>query len=99
MNHLIDLRRTDSAQRTQQTLRSFAVSMNERFRRAPVKPKIAVIAPKDASFGLARMYGAYSDEIEADFVVFRSSDEALAWLELPGKIIDNTEKDSASPVE
>ena len=99
MNHLVDLRRTDSAKRTQHTLRSFAASMNERFHKAHMKPKIAVIAPKDASFGLARMYEAYSDNIPGDFVVFRSPDAAVAWLGLPESVLDELEEGPGSSTE
>jgi hypothetical protein len=44
--------------------------------------KAAIIASEALSFGLSRMYSGKSDEmIETN--VFRSSVEALAWLELP----------------
>ena len=44
--------------------------------------RVALLAPEDLSYGLARMYQAYQDtENKApDFKVFRSREEALSWL-------------------
>ncbi len=42
----------------------------------------AVVAPKDADFGLVRLYEAYSKDEFGKFHVFRDMDEALEWLGL-----------------
>lgn len=43
--------------------------------------KIAIIAVRDLEFGLARMLSVYVDsKLDSEFEVFRSRDEALAWL-------------------
>jgi hypothetical protein len=44
--------------------------------------KAAIIASEALSYGLSRMYSGKSDEV-IETNVFRSSLEALAWLELP----------------
>ena len=40
----------------------------------------AVVAPRDAPFGLSRMYEGFSSLPEGTLMVFRSRKEALAWL-------------------
>jgi hypothetical protein len=43
--------------------------------------KIAVAASRDPEYGLARMLSVYiSESIDSEFKVFRSRNEALAWL-------------------
>lgn len=42
-----------------------------------------MVAPRDVSFGLARMYEMSSTDIPRDFVVFRDLDAAAAWLGIP----------------
>lgn len=41
---------------------------------------VAVVAPTDLGFGLARVYQAYVPQGEAAFRVFRRGDEAWNWL-------------------
>lgn len=45
----------------------------------------AVVAPRDASFGLSRMYEGFSSLPEGTLMVFRTRKEALAWLDVPGE--------------
>lgn len=42
--------------------------------------RIAVVAPKDVVFGIARMYEAYGPAPGWDVNVFRTAEEAAAWL-------------------
>ena len=89
MNLIIDLSRADSSERSQLVLQSFAIIAKERFQDIRTKPMIAVIAPKDVSFGLARMYETFADMIPWDFAVFRTAGKALAWLRLPENFLDD----------
>lgn len=41
----------------------------------------AVVAPEDVLFGLSRMYTGYRDAAAENLRVFRTLEEALAWLE------------------
>lgn len=84
---LIDLREADSRPRGSDTLRQFAGFVKEHFNNPPTPPKVAVVAPKSLTFGLARMYQSYADSVPWDFVVFRAVDAALAWLDVPEDII------------
>ena len=43
--------------------------------------KAAAVAPSDLGFGMARMMEAFVTETPVDFQVFRTLDEATAWLE------------------
>jgi hypothetical protein len=82
-NLLGDLRDTDSSPRTRDTLGHFASIVELRSEDAEVAPKIAVVAPRDLSFGLARMYEAFADSIPWKLAIFRSAEDALAWLGSP----------------
>jgi len=83
MNQLVDLREADSGPRSPEALRQFASFVRTRLNDLPSRPKVAVVAPKALSFGLARMYEAHADAVPWDFTVFRSLDAALAWLGVP----------------
>ena len=83
MNLLVDLRETNSSSRSPEVLLRFAESVEAKLADITANTKVAVVAPKDLSFGLARMYEILSDSVHWDFVVFRAMDAATAWLGLP----------------
>jgi hypothetical protein len=87
MNHLVDLRKADSSPRSSDVLHQLADFMQSSFEGLTTGPKVAVVASKDLSFGLARMYEAFADIIPWNFIVFRDIDEALTWLDLPQDFI------------
>lgn len=89
MNLLVDLRKADSTPRSHKALHQFAEFMSSSLSVNQASIKVAVIAPDDLSFGLARMYEAYADIVPWDFVVFRFLDAALAWLGLPENLLDS----------
>jgi hypothetical protein len=88
MNLLVDLREADSSPRSSDVLHQFADFLQSSFESVTTHPKVAVVAPRDLSFGLARMYEAFADSIPWDFTVFRTIDEALTWLGLPEDLIN-----------
>jgi hypothetical protein len=92
-NQLIDLRQTESTARSAAALRAFSEFVQEEFKGTAASPKVAVIAPRSVSFGLARMYEALSDGVPWEFVVFRAADAALAWLRVPESVIDRLGQD------
>ena len=59
MNILVDLQEADSRPRSQETLKEFAEYMQVVLKDDTIQPKVAVVAPKDLSFGLARMYEVF----------------------------------------
>jgi hypothetical protein len=83
MNLLVDLREADSRPRSSMVLRQLAEFMQVTHTGTTTRPKVAVVAPKDLSFGLAQMYGAFADSVPWEFVAFRAMDAAVAWLGLP----------------
>ena len=93
MNLLVDLRDADSTQRSPGVLRSFAGFMGTKIPGGTVRPKVAVVAQKDLSFGLARMYEAFAESVPWDFVVFRALDAALAWLGLTDEVMSHVEQE------
>jgi hypothetical protein len=90
MNLVVDLSRADSSERSQLVLQNLAAIAKEKLSGIPARPMIAVIAPQNVSFGLARMYEAFADMIPWDFAVFRTAEEALAWLRLPEDFLDES---------
>jgi hypothetical protein len=89
MNLLVDLSRADSSERSGFVLQNFAAFVQKRLEENKTKPMVAVIAPRDVSFGLARMYEALANMIPWNFVVFRTAGEALAWMALPPDFMDD----------
>ena len=87
MNQLVDLREADSRSRGAPALRQLAEWVRTSLEGVKSRPKVAVVAPKDLSFGLARMYGCYSGIELWDFTVFRAIDAALAWLGMPEDLV------------
>lgn len=47
---------------------------------ARLRGRCAVVATQDIHFGLARMGAAYSEAVGVEVGVFRTRDEAIAWL-------------------
>jgi len=86
-NMLIDLREADSSPRSANTLRQFAVFVKDQLNDLKTQPKVAVVAPRSLSFGLARMYQSFALTVPWDFLVFRAIDAALVWLGVPEDII------------
>jgi len=88
MNLLVDLRGADSSPRSPEVLNQFAEFVEQTFSNISTIPKVAVVAPKDLSFGLARMYQVFANSVPWNFVVFRAMDAALAWLRMPEDLMN-----------
>jgi hypothetical protein len=88
---LVDLRRADSSARSTDALRDFAACVSEFYPGADTRPRVAVVATENISFGLARMYEAFSDAVPWDFRVFREVSDALEWLGADGDLLDQKE--------
>jgi hypothetical protein len=60
-----------------------------------VHPRVAIVAPGDAAYGMARMYQAYREVQQAQRVyrVYRSGAEARRWLRLPDDTSAETPRD------
>ena len=61
MNRLIDFRQALSGSRSKSALNQMAAFVNTQFAKTDAHPKVAVIAPEDLSFGISRMYQAFTD--------------------------------------
>jgi len=94
MDQLIDLRQADSEPRSPDVLRQFSEYVRTAFQDITKRPKIAVVAPKDLSFGLARMYQAFASSVPWEFMVFRAMGAALAWLGLPEDLMERSNPDT-----
>jgi len=82
-NELIDLSRVEAgAEISSQVVRRVADRFN-RADRAREGSRVAIIATTDVHYGLSRMYQAFRSEAPVDLRVFRTMDEARAWLGLP----------------
>ena len=94
LNLLVDLEQTDSSKRSSAVLQEFADFVQTQYRDASIRPKVAVIAPKAVSFGLARMTEAFSHLVPWEFMVFSSKDDALEWLCVQDDLTHDLDKDS-----
>lgn len=94
MNRLIDLRQAIGVTTSVDALRRSANYAREQHAEDNTHLKVAVVAPSDVYFGLARMYEVFSDVIRWNFVVFRAADAALAWLGVPEDLMDDLNKDT-----
>jgi hypothetical protein len=96
-NLLVDLRQTESTVRSAGALNQFADFVHQHYTNITARPKVAVVAPEDISFGLARMYEVFSGDVPWEFVVFRKADAALKWLGVSENLMDDL--DQSAPRE
>lgn len=82
-NLLVDLSKAESSARSSSALYEQADMIRKQYADTAAKPRVAVVAPKDLSFGLARMYETFSSEMSWEFAIFRTDKAALDWLGLP----------------
>jgi hypothetical protein len=79
MNALWDLTRGTIDGGTSDDIQALAAAIGKRLNHDD-HHKVAIAAPQDLAYGLARMYEAYTGELPTELKVFRSKDEALDWL-------------------
>jgi len=75
LNQLWDLQQVEELDISNSALRDLASS-----RSYAAETKRAVVAPRDVLYGTARMFQTLHDQAPEDFQVFRTADEAKAWL-------------------
>lgn len=90
-NYLVDLRRVDSTSRSPEALFELARFILKNFGNNSIKLNIAVVAPKNISFNLARMYEVFSSSVPWHFKVFQEMSAALSWLDIPENTVDGIE--------
>ncbi|UCG85271.1 MAG: hypothetical protein JSW71_15210 [Gemmatimonadota bacterium] len=61
-------------------LRNLVRQVRQRLAGRDTGYKVALVAPRDVDYGLARMYEAYASELPIELSVFRSSGDAWDWL-------------------
>jgi len=79
MNGLVDLREVDEVEILGDDVRSVAqvvASQEELYRGS----RWAIVADSNVTYGLARQFQAMRDELGYELGVFRTMDEACAWL-------------------
>ena len=79
LNELTDLSGADAFQVTADGVANLALMIKNHFEQHNFSPKVAVYAPHELPYGLARMYSTEADDIETH-EVFRDLTEARAWL-------------------
>lgn len=87
-SYFVDLRDTRSELRSTAVLQHLA-DRSEQWRQRPSSnSRVAVLAPRDISYGIARMFKAYTDAADTNFNVFRDLHEAADWLGIPISAIE-----------
>ncbi len=74
-SHLVDLRETDEVDIT-----SGDVKQLTELKFLSAESKLAIVAPLDFYYGMARMYEIFRQDSPVDIQVFRSFTEATEWL-------------------
>lgn len=92
-NLLVDLRQTDSSKRSAAVLSKMANFVRKQYTDINMQPKIAVIAPSNLSFGLARMFESLSYNVPFDFEIFRAMDAAFDWLGISEDLLNDIKKE------
>jgi len=81
MSILYDLTELDPKSLTTTTIRRYVQRIRDHPAPAAEQVRVAFIAPSPVVFGMIRMFEAVASfEVPRDRAVFRTRDEALAWL-------------------
>lgn len=82
-SRLVDLRDAASQLRSAEALREVVNLIRSKYKDKTKGPKTAIVAQKDVSFGLARMYEGFSDKLPGETMVFRDIHKSVEWLDVP----------------
>ncbi len=88
-NHLVDLRDVSDFAATPADLRE-RVEMNHALEPQLDASRIALVATRDAVFGMCRMYEQLMTDAAPTARTFREMREATEWLDLPERIVEPT---------
>jgi hypothetical protein len=88
LDRLVDLRQAQSGNRSSEAIKTIADLIKMLYGVPEKAVRTAFIAPKDVSFGLARMYQIFSDTVPGKLLVARESSEALQWLGLSLSVLE-----------
>jgi hypothetical protein len=87
-SYFVDLRDARSELRSTAVLRRLAEQSKQWRGNPSSNSRVAVLAPRDIAYGLARMFEVYTDAAETNFSVFRDLNEAADWLGIPISAIE-----------
>ena len=76
---VVDLTTVDRIDVTREGLRDL-VHLVGPLDRLAIPSRLAIVAPRDDAFGLARMYGQMRGDVARQIRVFRTRYDALQWL-------------------
>ena len=76
---MVDLSEANLTEITSDGLRTLADFIASVFKKHNIAPTVAVYAPKDLPYGLAKVYSIMAEEFET-YHVCRSSLETVEWL-------------------
>ena len=82
MNELADLRQVDDLDLSALALRRVEELTEERYAGTEARFRSAIVAPRDKSYGIGRMYEVFAEQGPENVRVCRDVPEALEWLEL-----------------
>lgn len=88
-DEVADLREVEDLDLSAAALRRVEELTRERYAGGEAGFRTAIIAPRDQSYGIARMYEVFAEDGPENVRVFREPAEALEWLGLdPGALDD-----------
>ena len=85
MDEVADCRAVDRIEVTRAGLQGLSAATALRLDTKRVPWRVAIVAPSDAVFGMARMYEAFRSESPEQVQVFRDLPSAEAWLAQPSR--------------
>ncbi len=81
LNELADLSHSDMSKITSEGLSSLTQFVESFFiQKGVISAKTAAYSPSDLSYGMARIYGVWSEKSPEEFRVFRDYHDAIFWL-------------------
>lgn len=98
MDHLIDLRQVNSVQRSPDAMQELARYAQGQLRGRLQQPRVAVVAPDDLPFGLARMCEMFGENVPWEFRVFREINAARDWLGIADAVEEDLDEIAIFPV-
>jgi hypothetical protein len=87
-NELADLRDVDDLDISAVALRRVEEITEDRYADSGASFRTAILAPRDQSYGIGRMYEVFAEDGPENVGVFRVLAEALAWLEIDPDAVD-----------
>ena len=80
LNELADLSESDLSKVSTGAIKQLALYVKHTYESRGIKTRVAIYAPADLPFGLARVYDTWATDSPETIRVFRDREKAVEWL-------------------